>query len=69
MNQINNQLAHCISTQCEKYDTCYRAQSKNNSDVDYIRVDEGECVYYIESIIEKVEEIMEGEDDGNEINI
>lgn len=47
-----NAFAKCISSQCEKYSTCRRAISENNAKIDYIRIDEGECLWYDEIKVE-----------------
>lgn len=56
-----NYLANCISKSCARYDTCARALSKSNKPVDYLRIDEDECVWYTEVKLE-VEEVIDGEE-------
>lgn len=62
-----NTFAKCISAQCDKYLTCQRAISESNAEVDYIKVDEGECKWYNE-IVGEISDINveRGDEEGND---
>lgn len=66
---MNNPFAHCISKSCDKYSSCIRALPNNNEqNIDYIRIDEGECNWYIEIVneVEVVEDDIKEEGENDE---
>lgn len=72
---MNNHLAKCISKQCENYNKCIRAISKNNAHIDYIKINEEHCDWYmevqneIENTGSDIDVGSKEEEDGNKVNI
>lgn len=60
--QNYNHMAHCTSKSCDKYKSCGRAMSTRKNNIDYLRIDEDDCVWYTEVKLE-VEEVNNGKEE------